>query len=81
MNENISFTKNIYKQPTKDFPIELRFLNRNDVCRLFDISKTTLYRYEKNLKLPNHKLPNSRKILYKYDELMEWFYGNDVGNK
>ena len=79
MDDMISFKKNIYKQPTKELPIGLRFLRRKDVCELFDISKTTLYRYEKNLGLPKHHLPNSRKILYKYDELMEWFYGRDVG--
>jgi len=80
MNENtISFKKNIYKQPTNDLPMKYRFLRRKDVCEIFDISKTTLYRYEKNLGLPKHKLPNSRKILYKYDELMDWFYQKDVG--
>ena len=79
MSEMISFNKDIYKQPKKDLPISMRFLNRKDVCELFHISKTTLYRYEKNLGLPKHQLLNSRKILYKYDELMEWFYGRDVG--
>ena len=75
----ISFKKNVYKQPTKDLPMKYRFLRRKDVCEIFDISTTTLYRYEKNLGLPKHKLPNGRKILYKYDELMDWFYQKDVG--
>jgi len=79
MDDMISFKKDIYKQPTKELPLSMKFLRRKDVCELFDISKTTLYRYEKNLGLPKHQLPNSRKILYKYDELMEWFYGRDVG--
>ena len=81
MNENtISYKKNIYNQPTRDLPMtEKIFLGRKDVCQMFDISKTTLYRYEKNLGLPKHKLPNTRKILYKYDELMDWFNSKDVG--
>jgi hypothetical protein len=72
-NETISLTKNVYKQPKKNIPFNMKFLRKVDVCEIFNISKTTLYRYEKYLGLPKHKLPNSRKILYRYDELMDWF--------
>ena len=36
MDDMISFKKNIYKQPTKELPISMRFLRRKDVCELFD---------------------------------------------
>jgi len=68
----ISLTKNVYKQKKRDLPLKYRFLNRKEVMDLLHISKSTLYRWEKTLNLPKHKIGNSRKILYKYDELLEW---------
>lgn len=50
-----------------------KIMSRQQILDYFQISTTTLFRYETQHNFPKHKIGNRRKNFYKLNEVLDWF--------
>ena len=55
--------------PTQTVKPEVELLNREEVCKMLSINKTTLWKYTKISKLKSYGIGN--RVLYKRNEVLE----------
>lgn len=55
--------------PTQTVKPEVELLNREEVCKMLSINKTTLWKYTKMGKLKSYGIGN--RVLYKRNEVLE----------
>ena len=59
----------ITDEPTQSVKHEVELLNREEVCKMLSINKTTLWKYTKVGKLKSYGIGN--RVLYKRNEVLE----------